>query len=145
MDGAIQMAERQPTLAPQPIRRILIVDDSPDIRALLKVVLRRNLGAVEIHEATNGREAMERFADAVPDLVILDLMMPEMDGYEVCRRMRTVAGHLPIIMLSARADAESKQQGFLAGTDDYLVKPCQPRVLLDRVARLLDRAPRSLS
>jgi two-component system phosphate regulon response regulator OmpR len=59
--------------------------------------------------------------------------------------MRALAGPLPIIMLTARADAESKQLGLLAGTDDYLVKPCQPRVLLDRVARLLERATKPLS
>lgn len=116
---------------------ILIVDDDPHIRKLLNVLL-RNEGFFVI-EASNGIEALSMFEKHKIDMMIIDLMMPKMDGFELCQEIR-VAYDLPIIMLTAKGETEQKVKGFKLGTDDYIVKPFEPAELVVRVKALLRRA-----
>ena len=106
--------------------------------------LRRALTAsgYEVFKAASGPEALRQVDDIRPDLIILDVMMPEMDGYEVCRRLRNTAttARLPIMMLTAQESVEEKVRGFEAGADDYMTKPFQPPELQARVKVLLRRA-----
>ena len=126
--------------------RILVVDDYADVRMLVRAALQVG-GDVVVQEAESGAEALALIEKERPHLVILDLMMPEMDGYEVCRRLRSSlkTAFLPILMLTALSDTKSKSLGFLAGTDDYLVKPFENAELRSRVAWLLQRAYRLAS
>lgn len=115
---------------------ILIVDDDPNIRELVSVFL-QNEGFSCI-EAENGREAFELLALRKIDLIILDIMMPEMDGWTFCRRARA-AYQMPILMLTAKGETMQKVKGFKLGADDYLVKPFEPIELVMRVKALLKR------
>ncbi len=120
--------------------RVLIVEDEPDIRDLLAYHLGRE--GYEIATAATGGEALRQAARARPDLVVLDLMLPEIDGREVCRRLRqdpaTVS--VPVIMLTAKGDEVDRVVGLELGADDYVVKPFSPRELLARVRAVLRRA-----
>jgi two-component system, OmpR family, response regulator len=115
---------------------ILIVDDDPHIRELVRVFLRNE--GFGLHEAANGVEALARLETLAVDLVILDIMMPQMDGWELCRQLR-IAYDFPILMLTAKGEAPDKIQGFRLGTDDYVVKPFDPQELVMRVKALLKR------
>lgn len=116
--------------------RILVVDDDPQIRETLK----RHLAyeGYQVSVAGDSRETFAQVADSRPDLVILDWMLPGMDGIEVCRRLRQ-ADDLPILMLTAKGTLEDKVDGLDSGADDFLVKPFQPEELLARVRALLRR------
>lgn len=120
--------------------RVLVVDDDPDVRHLVEMKLR--LDGIETLTATNGQEALDVLAANDVDLVVLDLMMPVMDGIEACRRIREVDAmvDLPVIMLTAKAQASDIQAGFSTGATDYVVKPFSPRELLSRVRGSLARA-----
>ncbi|HSD09794.1 MAG TPA: ATPase, T2SS/T4P/T4SS family [Candidatus Binatia bacterium] len=124
--------------------RILVVDDYADVRMLVRVALESTGNGMIVEEAESGADALARIEAGKPHLVILDLMMPGMDGYEVCRRLRAdlKTAFIPILMLTALADTKSKSLGFLAGTDDYLVKPFENAELRSRVGWLLQRAYR---
>ncbi len=113
--------------------QILIVDDEPTIVELLEEHLRSE-GYDTVH-AYSGEEALKVFDNVVPDLVILDLMLPGMDGYEVCRLMQGDArlNHIPVIMLTARSAVPNKVMGYQRGADDYIVKPFDPDELSVRV------------
>lgn len=116
---------------------ILVVDDEVNIRNLARIYLEKEGYTVQI--ATNGEEALAQFRSDPPDLIVLDLMMPKVDGIEVCRRVRAV-GNLPIIMLTAKDDDIDKIIGLEIGADDYMTKPFNPRVLVARVRAVLRRA-----
>jgi len=116
--------------------RILVVDDEPSIRKFLKANLEAN--DYEVLMAINGTEALKNFEMALPDLVILDIIMPEMDGFEVCRRIREWS-LVPIIMLSARGDEEDKVKCLDLGADDYVTKPFGKDELIARVRAVLRR------
>lgn len=116
--------------------KVLIVDDDPHIRKLVGHFLVRE--GFEILEAENGNEALLVLEKSRADLVILDIMMPEMDGYELCRELREYYD-LPLLMLTAKGESEQKVKGFELGTDDYLVKPFDPPELVARVRALLKR------
>ncbi len=118
-------------------RTILMVDDEPKLVDVVRVYLESD--GFQVVAAGNGREALERFHQARPDLVVLDLMMPEMDGLEVCRRLRAESD-VPIIMLTARAEEIDELLGLELGADDYVAKPFSPRALLARVRAVLRRA-----
>ena len=117
--------------------KVLVVDDDPDVRRLVEMKLR--LEGVETALASNGVEALEALEASDFHLVILDIMMPEMDGVETCRRMREHPGLalIPVLMLTARAQVSDVERGFSAGATDYMVKPFSPRELSDRVVGLL--------
>lgn len=116
--------------------QIMIVDDDPNIRKLVGHFLNRD--GFQIMEATNGREALRTLETVKADLIILDIMMPEMDGWELCRELREHYD-LPILMLTAKGESAQKVKGFELGTDDYLVKPFDPPELVARVKALLKR------
>ena len=102
---------------------VIIVDDEPDILELLQYNLSKE--GFEIHTASNGAEALTRAVKIKPDMIILDVMMPNMDGFEVCKNLRKSAKtkDIPIILLTAKGTIEDKITGFGSGADDYLVKP----------------------
>lgn len=120
--------------------RILVVDDDQIIIQITARVL--TAAGYEVFKAASGAEALQRIDETRPDLIVLDVMMPEMDGYEVCRRLRQTAAtaRLPIMMLTAQESVEEKVRGFEAGADDYMTKPFQPPELQARVKVLLRRA-----
>jgi phosphate regulon transcriptional regulator PhoB len=125
--------------------RVLIVEDEPDIRDLLAFHLERD--GYQVTRATTGPEALRQLRAAPPDLVILDLMLPEMDGLEVCRRLRAepATATLPVIMLTAKGDEVDRVVGLEMGADDYVVKPFSPKEMLARVRAVLRRVHASVT
>jgi two-component system response regulator MprA len=118
--------------------RILVVDDEPAVRESLRRALA--LDGYEVELATDGEEALTRLnAGTQPDAVILDILMPGIDGLEVCRRLRSTGSQLPVLMLTARAEVDSRVAGLDAGADDYLPKPFALAELLARLRALLRR------
>lgn len=117
--------------------RILVIDDDPSVTSLLKRGLSYEGFAVDT--APSGRQGLEQARQQPPDLVILDIMMPGIDGLEVCRRLRTADPSLPIILLTARDAATDQVRGLETGADDYVVKPFTFEVLLARIRALLRR------
>lgn len=115
---------------------ILIADDDPHIRELLRFYLRKELYTVL--EAADGAEALRILESEHVQLAVVDVMMPVMDGWELCRHIREYA-NIPIIMLTAKGEINDKEIAFRAGTDDYLVKPFEPKELLFRIKALLRR------
>lgn len=122
-------------------KTILAIDDEPATLRLLDVVLED--AGFEVDEAEDGEEALERIRERLPDLCVLDVMMPRMDGWEVLRTLRrdrqTV--DLPVVMLTARGDPASRVRGWQLGCDAYLAKPFQPSDLVDEVMAVLLRSP----
>jgi two-component system OmpR family response regulator len=118
--------------------RILVVDDEAAITELVTTALR--FVGFEVQTAASGREAMSAVASFLPELVILDVMMPPPDGIEVCRRLRASGNQVPVIFLTARDDHEDRMRGFTHGADDYLTKPFSLEELIARVRAVLRRA-----
>jgi two-component system KDP operon response regulator KdpE len=116
--------------------QILVVDDEPQIRRALRLALRANGYAVR--EAASGGEALDRLAERSPDLVILDLVLPDMDGVEVCRRVREWS-RVPVIVLSAHGEDDTKVRALDEGADDYVTKPFSMPELLARMRAALRR------
>jgi DNA-binding response OmpR family regulator len=123
------MADRAP--------RILLVDDEQPIQTLLSFPLQRD--GYDVVQASDGREALNRFSEQTFDLVVLDVMMPRMDGLEVCRRLRARSS-VPIIMLTAKSEEIDKVLGLELGADDYITKPFSMREFRSRVKAALRRA-----
>ncbi len=121
------------------MERVLIVDDDPDILRLISYNLSQ--AGWRAVTATTGREALRSLREARPDLVILDLMLPDIDGYEVCRTIRREQGlqDIPVIILTARGEEIDRVQGFEIGADDYVTKPFSPKELVLRVRSVLRR------
>jgi phosphate regulon transcriptional regulator PhoB len=121
-------------------QRVLIVEDEQDIRDLLVFHLERE--GYHVTQCRSGAEALRLARAGPPDLVLLDLMLPEMDGLEVCRRLRQdpASQGLPIVMLTARRDEVDRVLGLELGADDYVVKPFSPRELVARIRAVLRRA-----
>lgn len=117
-------------------RTILVVDDDPHIRQLLVFALAKV--GLETREAADGEAALAMVAERAPDLVVLDINMPRLDGLEVCRRLRA-QGELPILFLSSRDDEIDRVLGIELGADDYVVKPFSPREVVARVQAILRR------
>ncbi len=120
--------------------RVLIVEDEPDIRELVVHHLKRE--GYQVSVAASGEEALRQVQASPPDLVLLDLMRPAMNGLEVCRRLRQdpVTASLPIVMLTAKGDEVDRVLGLELGADDYVVKPFSPKELLARVRAVLRRS-----
>jgi len=119
-------------------QQILVVDDEPSIVQLSRLYLERD--GYRVIEAGDGKTALETTRSAQPALVLLDIMLPEMDGLEVCRTLRAEKNQVPIIMVTARDDDIDKILGLELGADDYLTKPFNPREMVARVKALLRRA-----
>ncbi|MBI4283901.1 MAG: response regulator transcription factor [Chloroflexi bacterium] len=117
--------------------KILVVDDERKILSLVRAYLERE--DYQVIEATDGRQALEAFRHETPDLIVLDLMLPGIDGLEVCRQIRRTST-VPIIMLTARDEDSDKLVGLELGADDYITKPFSPRELVARVRAVLRRA-----
>jgi len=125
--------------------KILIVDDEKDILEFLSYNLRKE--GFEILTANNGLEGLEMATKEVPDLIILDVMMPEMDGIEACEKIRETPSleDTLVLFLTARAEEYSELAGFTAGADDYITKPIKPKLLISRVKAILKRKRRKES
>ncbi|MBV9054723.1 MAG: response regulator, partial [Hyphomicrobiales bacterium] len=124
------------------VSSILVVDDDPHIRDVICFALEKAGMATEA--AVNGIDALDRFARNAPSLVILDIGMPEMDGLEVCRRLRKTS-EVPILFLSARDEEIDRVLGLEIGGDDYVTKPFSPRELVARINVILRRAKRAVT
>ena len=117
---------------------ILVVDDDKNTRLFLKAVLER--ASYTVSTAENGEDALDIMDKEHVDLVVLDIMMPKMDGYEFTRTLREAQNYLPILMVSAKQLPADKHKGFLVGTDDYITKPIDDEEMLYRIKALLRRA-----
>lgn len=118
-------------------QHLLIVDDEENLRSMLAAALRHH--GFTITSAADGREALRLVAEERPDLVVLDVMMPELDGFEVCRRLRADGDRTPVVFLTARDDTDDKVRGLTLGGDDYLQKPFSLDELVARVEAVLRR------
>jgi two-component system, OmpR family, response regulator MprA len=117
--------------------RVLVVDDEPAVREALRRAL--SLEGYKVDLAQDGGEALRAIASSEPDLVVLDVLMPEVDGLAACRRLREEGSRVPVLMLTARAGVGDRVDGLDAGADDYLVKPFALEELLARIRALLRR------
>lgn len=115
---------------------ILAVDDDPNILELVRITL--SAANYIVLKAKNGREALDLMEQGKPDLAVVDVMMPEMDGYTLTKKLRS-EWDIPVLLLTAKGELEDKEKGFLAGSDDYLVKPFEPKELLFRIRAILRR------
>jgi two-component system OmpR family response regulator len=117
---------------------LLLVDDEDNLRSMLEAAL-RHMG-FEVHAAATGREALEAVPKVRPDLIVLDVMLPDLDGFEVCRRLRSEGSRIPVLFLTARDATEDKVRGLTLGGDDYLVKPFSLEELVARAQAVLRRS-----
>jgi two-component system KDP operon response regulator KdpE len=124
-------------MPPEAKHTILVVDDEPRMIQFIRMNL--ELEGYRVVQASTGLQALERLRDDLPDLVVLDVMMPEMDGFETLRLMREVSA-APVIMLTVKADEDDKVKGLELGADDYVTKPFSPRELTSRIKAVLRRA-----
>ena len=118
--------------------QLLLVDDEENLRSMLTAALRHS--GFDVDVASSGREALERVPETRPDVVVLDVMMPDLDGFEVCRRIRNDGSQVPVLFLTARDAIDDKVRGLTLGGDDYLVKPFSLEELVARVEALLRRS-----
>lgn len=120
-------------------QKILIVDDEPDIRELIEYNLKKE--GYQVYTASNGQEGVSEAKRSHPDLIILDIMMPKMDGIEACRILRTMNEfkNTFMVFLTARSEEYSEIAGFNVGADDYIAKPIKPRALVSRINAILRR------
>jgi two-component system, OmpR family, response regulator len=123
------------------IPRVLVVDDEPNIRELVEVALKFHGCAVTT--ASGGRDALRQAETSRPDLIVLDVLMPDMDGFEVCRRLRAAGNEVPVIFLTARDTSSDTVTGLAIGGDDYVTKPFSVEALVARVRAVLRRASRA--
>ena len=121
------------------IPKILIVDDDPDIIEILRYNL--SLAGYEVKAASNGKEAIKKAKIFIPEIILLDVMMPEMDGIEACRLIREMPSlkNSRIIFLSARNEDYTQLSAFDAGADDYISKPVKPKILLKKISSIFKR------
>jgi two-component system alkaline phosphatase synthesis response regulator PhoP len=123
--------------------KILVAEDEPDIRELVAISL-TTLGGFQVIEAKNGVEAVEKARTEVPDLILLDVRMPQMTGYEACTRLKEIpeTRDIPIVFLSAKGQEKEIQQGLKLGAEEYILKPFAPDDLTNQVHGILRRVKR---
>ncbi len=119
--------------------KILLVDDEPDILEIISYNLK--LKGYQVFTASNGEECIEMAKKITPHLILLDVMMPKLDGFETCRQIRSIKSleHIIIAFLTARSEDYSQMEGFEVGADDYITKPIKPKVLVSKIKSLLRR------
>ncbi len=120
--------------------RIMVVDDEPDIVKLIKISL--EMANFEVIEAYSGVEALEKVKNIVPDLFLLDIMMPDMNGYQVCEKLKAdnKTKSIPVVMLTAKGQRGDAEQGLKVGADDYIIKPFDPYELGEQISEILNNA-----
>lgn len=118
-------------------KKILVIDDESDITALIKA--RLELASFDVITSLDGRDGLLKARDENPDLIILDIMLPKLDGFQLCRMLKfdQKYKHIPIIMLTARTSEDDKNTGIEAGADAYIVKPFDAQMLIDKVKELI--------
>ena len=121
----------------EPSHRILLVDDEPRLIRLMRLNLEH--AGYQVSEAADGQQALDQLRDTLPDLILLDVMMPELDGFEALKLIREISS-VPVIMLTARGQEDDRVRGLELGADDYVTKPFSPRELMSRVRAVLRRA-----
>lgn len=121
---------------PSTRRRVLVVDDEPRMTHFIRLNLEHD--GYEVYEATSGEEALEKMRDVMPDLILLDVMMPDLDGFETLQMIREIS-QVPVIMLTAKGEEEDRVRGLELGADDYITKPFSPREMASRVKAVLRR------
>ncbi|HET7090678.1 MAG TPA: response regulator [Anaerolineae bacterium] len=121
------------------VATILIAEDERDIRDLVVFSLR--FGGFEVVEATNGQEAVEKAQQVMPDLILMDVRMPRMTGYDACKQLKSMEDvkHIPVIFLSAKGQEQEIQQGMEAGAEEYILKPFAPEDLVNMVRKVLQK------
>jgi len=124
-----------------PEARLVVVDDEPNIRELLTTSLR--FAGFEVHAAADGNSAIRTIRDVEPDLVVLDVMLPDMTGFTVTRRLRDAGQHVPVLFLTARDDPQDKISGLTVGGDDYVTKPFSLEEVVARIRAILRRTRRT--
>lgn len=119
--------------------KIMVVDDEPDIVKLVKISL--EMANFEVIEAFSGVEALEKTQGVVPDLFLLDIMMPDMNGYEVCEKLKEDdrTRDVPVVMLTAKGQKGDAEQGLKVGADDYIIKPFDPYELGEQISEILKK------
>jgi len=120
-----------------PTARLLLVDDEDNLRSMLDAALRHS--GFEVHPVANGRDAIAAVPQVQPDLIVLDVMLPDLDGFDVCKRLRSSGDRTPVLFLTARDATEDKVRGLTMGGDDYLVKPFSLEELVARITAVLRR------
>jgi two-component system OmpR family response regulator len=118
--------------------RLLLVDDEDNLRSMLEAALRYE--GFDVHATSSGRDALDVVDSQSPDLIVLDVMMPDLDGFEVCRRLRNDGVNTPVLFLTARDATDDKVRGLTLGGDDYLVKPFSLEELVARIGAVLRRS-----
>jgi DNA-binding response OmpR family regulator len=120
-------------------KKILVVDDEPDVLSLLTVMLKAQ--GYEVVTAADGQEALEKARNVEPDLILLDIMLPKLDGYKVARMLKfdEKYNHIPIIMLTAKIQEKDKQMGLEMGANEYVTKPFDTTLLIEKVKEVLAR------
>lgn len=118
--------------------RLLLVDDEDNLRSMLEAALLHS--GFEVHPVASGRAALAAVPEVQPDLIVLDVMLPDLDGFDVCKRLRTSGVRTPVLFLTARDATEDKVRGLTLGGDDYLVKPFSLEELVARITAVLRRA-----
>src|SRR3954469_15372856 len=131
------MTTKLPKHNPRDGKRILVVDDEPRMIGFIRMNL--ELEGYQVIEAHNGLEALEAVRTQLPDVILLDVMMPELDGYETLRMLREFSS-IPVIMLTAKGEENDRVYGLELGADDYITKPFGPRELSSRIKAVLRRA-----
>ncbi len=117
-------------------RKVLVVDDEPRMIRFIRLNLEHD--GFEVYEASSGTEALNKIRDRLPDLILLDVMMPDLDGFETLRLLREIST-VPVIMLTAKGEEDDRVRGLELGADDYVIKPFSPRELVSRVRAVLRR------
>ena len=136
MDGYAEIVLDDPEITNETSEEVLVVEDNPEIR---KFLVRTLSGRFKVLEASNGLEAYERIQMKLPDLIISDVMMPEMDGITLTKKVKSSpsTSHIPVILLTARTGTVFKKEGFENGADDYITKPFNSAVLIARIENML--------
>ena len=117
--------------------RLLLVDDEDNLRSMLQAALRHS--GFEVHPVASGRAALDAVEEVRPDLIVLDVMLPDLDGFDVCKRLRSTGDRTPVLFLTARDATEDRVRGLTLGGDDYLVKPFSLEELVARITAVLRR------
>jgi DNA-binding response OmpR family regulator len=119
--------------------KVMVIDDEPDIVKLVKISL--EMANFEVLEALSGKECLGKVKTVVPDLFLLDIMMPEMNGYEVCQQLKSQekTKNVPVVMLTAKGQKGDAEQGLKVGADDYIIKPFDPYELGEQIREILQQ------